>query len=109
LDYIELGKPQQNGFTENLNGRIRDEFLYEHWFTSLAEARYLAEQWRDDYNHVSPHSSLNYQTPKEFAQNKNALIQKPQKLSRGMPPDLLGLTPNGARPINQQELYFNLD
>jgi putative transposase len=61
--YIEPGKPQQNGFTESLNGRIRDEFLNEHWFTTLAEARHLAEQWRADYNHVRPHSSLDYATP----------------------------------------------
>jgi putative transposase len=56
--YITPGKPQENGFTESMNGKIRDEFLNEHWFTSLEEARLLAAQWLYDYNHVRPHSSL---------------------------------------------------
>lgn len=65
--YIQPGKPQQNGFTESLNGKIRDEFLNENWFNSVAEARVLLEAWRQDYNSVRPHSSLGYLTPKEYA------------------------------------------
>ena len=61
--YVTPGKPSENGFTESLNGKIRDEFLNEHWFASLVEARQLAEAWRQDYNSVRPHSSLNYLTP----------------------------------------------
>lgn len=64
--YIQPGKPQQNGYTESLNDKIRDECLNEHWFRNLAEARQLIEEWRQDYNHVRPHSSLNYLTPMEF-------------------------------------------
>ena len=71
--YIDPGKPQQNGFTESLNGKIRDEFLNEHWFTSLEEARLLAAQWLYDYNHVRPHSSLNYLTPMQFVQRQEAV------------------------------------
>ena len=36
-------------------------------FTSLAEAKVLVEQYRLEYNHARPHSSLAYQTPAEFA------------------------------------------
>ena len=71
--YIDPGKPQQNGFTESMNGKIRDEFLNEHWFTSLEEARRLAAQWLYDYNHVRPHSSLNYLTPMQFVQQQEAV------------------------------------
>ncbi len=66
--YITPGKPSENGYTESMNGKIRDEFLNEHWFTSIHEAKHLAAEWLHDYNHVRPHSSLNYQTPKEFVQ-----------------------------------------
>ena len=69
--YINPGKPSENGFTESLNGKIRDEFLNENWFLSLNEARELMEEWRNDYNNVRPHSSLKYQTPEEF---KNGLL-----------------------------------
>lgn len=65
--YIAPGKPQQNGFMESFNGKLRDECLNEHVFTSLAEARRIIEAWRVDYNTVRPHSSLNYRTPEEFA------------------------------------------
>ena len=60
------GKPQQNGFTESLNDKIRNECLNEHWFYNLAEAKAIINAWRDDYNNVRPHSSLNYLTPREF-------------------------------------------
>ncbi len=36
---IAPGKPQQNGFVESFNGRLRDERLNEEVFANLAEAR----------------------------------------------------------------------
>jgi hypothetical protein len=65
--YIAPGKPMQNGFMESFNGKLRDECLNEHVFSSLTEARHIIEAWRIDYNEVRPHSSLAYQTPEEFA------------------------------------------
>jgi len=65
--YIAPGKPQQNGFMESFNGKLRDECLNEHVFSTLAEARRIIEAWRIDYNTVRPHSSLDYLTPEEFA------------------------------------------
>ena len=70
--YIAPGKPQQNGFMESFNGKLRDECLNEHVFLSLAEARRIVEAWRIDYNTVRPHSSLGYLTPEEFAANWRA-------------------------------------
>ena len=37
--YIAPGKPQQNGFSESFNGKLRDELLNETLFSSLADAR----------------------------------------------------------------------
>lgn len=65
--YIAPGRPQQNAFVESFNGRLRDECLNEHVFTSLAEARRLIGAWREDYNQVRPHGSLGGRTPEEFA------------------------------------------
>ena len=67
LKLIQPGKPMQNGYIESFNGKFRDECLNEHWFTDLAHARELINQWRIDYNENRPHSSLGYQTPLEFA------------------------------------------
>jgi putative transposase len=41
--YIRPGKPAQNAFIESFNGRLRDEFLNETLFTSLAHARTALE------------------------------------------------------------------
>lgn len=65
--YIAPGKPMQNGFVESLNGRLRDECLNEHLFRSLPAAQQIIEDWRIDYNHARPHTSLGGLTPSEFA------------------------------------------
>ncbi|MCE2004233.1 IS3 family transposase [Enterobacter asburiae] len=67
LRLIQAGKPTQNGFIESFNGRFRDECLNEHWFSDIVHARKTINDWRLDYNECRPHSSLNYQTPAEFA------------------------------------------
>ena len=64
---IQAGKPTQNAYIESFNGKFRDECLNEHWFTSIAHAREIIRQWRDDYNQTRPHSALSYLTPSEFA------------------------------------------
>jgi putative transposase len=65
--YIEPGSPWENAYSESFNSRFRDELLNEELFTSLSEARVLVEQYRIEYKHVRPHSSLGYLTPAEFA------------------------------------------
>ena len=61
--YIAPGKPQQSGFVESFNGKLRDECLNEEVFDSLAHARKILGRWRHDYNHHRPHSSLGGLTP----------------------------------------------
>jgi putative transposase len=39
IEIIAPGKPTQNSYVESFNGKLRDECLNEHWFTSLADAR----------------------------------------------------------------------
>jgi putative transposase len=65
--YIALGKPQQNGFIESFNARLRDECLNETLFSSLAHAREVLAAWRHAYNYHRPHSSLGNMTPGETA------------------------------------------
>ena len=65
--YIEPGSPWENGYIESFHGRLRDELLNRELFYSVREAKVLAENWRLDYNHHRPHSSLGYKTPAQFA------------------------------------------
>lgn len=66
LNFIEPGKPTQNGMCESFNGRFRDECLNAHAFSTLGEARLFVEKWRYEYNTERPHGSLAYMTPSEF-------------------------------------------
>jgi putative transposase len=59
--------PQQNGYVESFNGRLRDECLNETLFVSLGHARSMLRLWRDDYNHVRPHSGIGGLTPADVA------------------------------------------
>ena len=65
--YIAPGKPQQNGYVESFNDRLRDECLNETLFASLSQACSVLSSWRDDYNHVRPHSRIGGQTPADAA------------------------------------------
>ena len=65
--FIEPGAPWENGYIESFNGKLRDECLDGELFLSLAEARYVVDRWRMDYNHHRPHSMLNWMTPAAFA------------------------------------------
>ncbi len=65
--YIAPGKPQQNGYNESFNGRLRDELLNETLFRSLPHARAILEDWRRDYNEQRPHSKLGWMTPRDYA------------------------------------------
>ena len=65
--YIAPGKPQQNGYNESFNGRLRDELLNETLFRSLQHTRGVLEDWRRDYNEERPHSRLGWLTPRAYA------------------------------------------
>jgi len=70
--YIEPGAPWQNGYAESFNSRLRDEFLEMNYFTTVKEAQELARRWQEHHNTKRLHSSLNYQTPAEFARRCGA-------------------------------------
>ena len=67
LDFSRPGKPTDNAMIESFNGRFRDECLSVNWFLSLEDARQKIEAWRLEYNDWRPHSSLDNQTPHNFA------------------------------------------
>ena len=67
--YCKPGNKNENAFIESFNGRLRDECLNMHWFSSLKEARTIIEDWRIEYNNNRPHSGLGGLTPSEFAKS----------------------------------------
>jgi putative transposase len=90
--YIEPGSPWENGYAESFNSKVRDELLNAEEFGSLLEARLLAKEWRRDYSHVRPHSSLGYRTPTEWgamvARANSAALRRPEQPSVTIDPTL---------------------
>jgi putative transposase len=65
--FIEPGSPWQNPYVESFNARVRDELLDTEELSCLAEAKVVIADWRHDYNHRRPHSSLGMKAPAAFA------------------------------------------
>lgn len=91
--YIEPGSPWENGDAESFNSKVRDELLNVEEFTSLLEARVLGKEWKQEYNHVRPHSSLGYRTPAEFGEMcpraDSAALRRPEDTSVTVDPTLI--------------------
>lgn len=96
LHFIEPGKPTQNGRMESFNGRMRDECLNQHLFTSLEEARQIIEEYRIDYNHARPHSALRNLTPAQYASVSAAATSAPLRPGRDRATVLGGVKPSAA-------------
>ncbi|RTK99625.1 MAG: transposase [Proteobacteria bacterium] len=65
-EFIQSGKPMQNGYCERFNGTFRHELLNVYEFNTLAEAKLRVNLWMDEYNNERPHNRLNGLTPMQY-------------------------------------------
>lgn len=96
--YIEPASPWENGFAESFFSRLRDELLNCEEFANLAEARWFAQRRQVEHNEERPHSSLDYQTPAEFASRCAA------SATVAALPSLQQHTAKNLLPVTQTEL-----
>jgi len=78
LEFIQPGRPMQNGFIERFNRSYREGVLNMYAFNTLSEVREHTEIWMRKYNEERPHDSLNDLTPKEYL-----LLHHPEVSSLG--------------------------
>jgi putative transposase len=69
IQFIQPGKPTQNGYIERFNRLYREAVLDAYLFFDLYEVRRLTEEWIEEYNERRPHEALNNMTPAEWANN----------------------------------------
>ena len=101
--YIKPGSPWQNAYSESFNSRFRDEFLNREAFASVLEAKVLGKQHRHRHNQERPHSSLEYQTPVEFANRCLAAASATLRLPQGSALSLEQQT-NNTKPEKHEKL-----
>lgn len=92
--YIAPGKPQQNAFIESFNARLRDEFLNETLFSSLASARVALQEWKEDYNNARPHSAIGTSHQGNMPTNSGLPKWPPEAITSNQG---LSLQPEGSR------------
>lgn len=75
MHHIAPGSPWENGHVESFHGKFRDGCLNREVFGNLLEAQVMVEEWRRQYNEERPHSSLGYETPREYGRQFNAKLR----------------------------------
>ena len=77
LDFIQKGKPSQNGYVERFNRTYREDILDLYLFESLSQVRELTSEWMWSYNNERPHSSLADLPPTAFMLKNRKLYEFP--------------------------------
>ncbi len=100
--YINKASPWENDCVESFSGRLRDELLNRELFLGLDEARYVLDEWRNDYSHRRLHSGIGWQTPVAYVATcddttvgacPTAMLADPAVGATPLPPAQLGNLP----------------
>lgn len=65
-EFIQPGKPWQNGYIESFFGKLRDELLSCDRFSNGAELQAALNDFQEHYNNERPHLGLGGSTPARF-------------------------------------------
>jgi putative transposase len=69
MQYIQPGRPMQNGYIERFNRLYREAVLDAYLFFDLYQVKQLTAEWITEYNERRPHEALNNLTPEEWKTN----------------------------------------
>jgi putative transposase len=69
INYIQPGKPAQNGYIERFNRSYREAVLDSYLFTDIRQVQSLTDHWLAHYNNERPHEALGNVPPRIYAKN----------------------------------------
>lgn len=58
IQYIQPGRPQQNGYAERYNRTVRYDWLNQYLFESIEEMQEIATRWLWTYNNERPNMAI---------------------------------------------------
>jgi len=70
LQFIQPGKPMQNGYIERFNRSFREDVLDANLFEDISHVRILSDDFMHDYNFDRPHESLGNLSPINYKRKK---------------------------------------
>lgn len=75
ISMTEKSDPYENAIAERVNGILKMELLLDSTFKSFKDAQEAVEWAVGKYNHIRPHSSVDYLTP-ELAHEREGILAK---------------------------------
>lgn len=66
LQFIQPGKPMQNGYVERFNRSFRQDVLDTNLFANLMQVKLASDEFEEDYNFHRPHESLGNLSPVNY-------------------------------------------
>ena len=72
LQFIQPGRPMQNGYIERFNRSYRQDVLDANLFENLTQVKLLSDEFEEDYNFERPHDSLGNLPPVEYRLKNSA-------------------------------------
>lgn len=76
ISMTEQGDPYENAIAERVNGILKEEFMLNKTFDSLAQASQAVDQAVEKYNHIRPHASCDNLTPVQAHQHTGFLRKR---------------------------------
>lgn len=106
ISYSRPQHPQTNGKDERFHRTLKTELLYYHSMKTLEESQRYFDSWRDEYNLLRPHESLQFDTPVMHYHPSKRIYPEVLPPIEYFPEDhVCKVSKNGSVSFNHQRIF----